>query len=371
MKLRRTLLPILLLAFLVALLSAACGQQMGPSGGWSGLVLADETLYVGTSRGEVVALDTADRGRVMWRFPRMEDDSPPVAIYSTPLVKDGRVYVGAWDGNLYVLDTMDGFELGNFPTEGPIVGSVVAEGDLLFVGSSDGHLYAMNGNAVDDVEQPLVKWRFRTQANVWAAPTVKDGVVYFGSLDHHIYALEAETGKLKWQFEAEGGITTSPLVLDGRVYVGALDRKLYALDATSGTKMREFDAKSWFWGGVATDGTTLYAPSLDGVLYALSKDLELRWSFDLGAPIISTPAVIDDKVVVVSEEGVLHVLDSRECVRAYPLECDSMWTTILGSEVRAPLLGEGNLVFVNDEDNRIQAINIQAGRILWTESTTR
>jgi outer membrane protein assembly factor BamB len=56
-------------------------------------------------------------------------------------------------------------------------------------------------------------------------------VVYFGSVDGAVYALEAGTGKLRWRYQTDGPVASSPVVADGVVYVGSLDGCLYALRA--------------------------------------------------------------------------------------------------------------------------------------------
>jgi len=53
-------------------------------------------------------------------------------------------------------------------------------------------------------------------------------VVYVGSLDNLLYALDARTGTKLWNFATWSGITTSPVVANGMVYVGSNGGKLYA-----------------------------------------------------------------------------------------------------------------------------------------------
>lgn len=43
-----------------------------------------------------------------------------------------------------------------------------------------------------------VKWTFRIGARVLSSPAFKDGVVYVGSADHHLYAVDAKDGSLRW-----------------------------------------------------------------------------------------------------------------------------------------------------------------------------
>ena len=60
-------------------------------------------------------------------------------------------------------------------------------------------------------------------------PAVSDGVVYFGSTDNHLYALDAKTGKEKWKFKTGDWVSSSPAVSDGVVYFGSY-KHIYALD---------------------------------------------------------------------------------------------------------------------------------------------
>ena len=51
---------------------------------------------------------------------------------------------------------------------------------------------------------PGVKWKFATKSQVLASPAVVNGVLYIGSADHRLYAIDTETGTKKWEFKAEG-----------------------------------------------------------------------------------------------------------------------------------------------------------------------
>src|SRR5215470_13945538 len=80
-----------------------------------------------------------------------------------------------------------------------------------------------------------VQWKFRAGAPILSSPAVSGGLVYFGSNDHNVYALDAHSGALRWKFATKGRVTASPAVAAGVVYVGSYDGKFYALDAASGT----------------------------------------------------------------------------------------------------------------------------------------
>jgi outer membrane protein assembly factor BamB len=62
-------------------------------------------------------------------------------------------------------------------------------------------------------------------------PAVANGIVYVGSNDYNVYALNAATGKLKWSYMTGGIVSySSPAVDYGAVYVGNWNHSIYALD---------------------------------------------------------------------------------------------------------------------------------------------
>src|SRR3990172_6033185 len=79
-------------------------------------------------------------------------------------------------------------------------------------------------------------WKFKTQGMVQSSPTVDKGVVYFGSCDDSLYALDINTGLEKWRFATERYVFSSPAVFNGAVYFGSNDGHLYALDINTGVE---------------------------------------------------------------------------------------------------------------------------------------
>src|SRR5207237_9571676 len=85
------------------------------------------------------------------------------------------------------------------------------------------------------------KWSAQIVVNGYSAPAVANGIVYVGSPDHHLYALDARTGAQVWNAAVGGPIYSSPAVADGGVYVacgyagiGGGDARVYAFDAETG-----------------------------------------------------------------------------------------------------------------------------------------
>ena len=89
-------------------------------------------------------------------------------------------------------------------------------------------------------EKSPLKWKFKTGNSIWSSPAVSDGVVYFGSEDTHLYAVDATTGEEKWKFKTGNWVYSSPAVVDGVVYFGSWDKYLYAVDIKTGEKKWKF-----------------------------------------------------------------------------------------------------------------------------------
>jgi len=73
-----------------------------------------------------------------------------------------------------------------------------------------------------------ILWMTPTGGDVVSSPAVANGVVYVGSFDHKLYALDARTGAILWSSATGDSIYSSPTVIDGVVYIGSQDHHLYA-----------------------------------------------------------------------------------------------------------------------------------------------
>jgi polyvinyl alcohol dehydrogenase (cytochrome) len=98
------------------------------------------------------------------------------------------------------------------------------------------------------VSRLKVRWFFSTGSGtgaVSASPSVVEGVVYVGSWNGTMYALDAFSGQALWTFNINDphpedrngfpGIQSSAAVANGVVYFGGADANVYALDARTGT----------------------------------------------------------------------------------------------------------------------------------------
>ena len=84
-----------------------------------------------------------------------------------------------------------------------------------------------------------LKWAFGFPGDItaFAAPTVRNGVLFVGSAAGVVHSMNARTGCLYWTFQADGPVRSAPLIIESggkhMILFGDLIGWFYALDAES------------------------------------------------------------------------------------------------------------------------------------------
>jgi outer membrane protein assembly factor BamB len=237
------------------------------------------------------------------------------AIFTRPFVVSGFVYVGSNDGHVYALNADNGALIWKYPRKGQ-VGAVdsrpQASGPLVYVGSDDHYVYALNSRTGARV------WRFKTEARVRSSPLLAGGTVFVGSDDGNLYALRADDGALMWSLPLGGPVESSPVFSNtGDSSTPLDDRMMYVVGGgyfwaiNPGTR-----AVSWrYWlGGLVTsrpvvspDNTTVYVGGA-GYLYAFNaKHGRLEWKQAIVGVVAYQPAIYQTAVYVGSGDIVYAV----------------------------------------------------------------
>ena len=228
---------------------------------------------------------------------------------------------------------------------------------------------AAGDSAGSPVRDDAALWSFATGGWVNAAPAVAGGVVYVGSDDHRVYALDAATGSELWSFASGDAVNATPTVADGVMYVGSDDAYIYALDAATGTMLWSYDSGARVRNTLAVSDGRLYASTLvNGETRASALDAssgELLWTAQVPHAFDSesAPTVAGDMVYVPGAEyGVFHALDAATGEVA--------WTAAVGSYVEsAPTVREG-VVFLTMV-NEAYALDEMTGAVIWSYGTER
>jgi outer membrane protein assembly factor BamB len=167
---------------------------------------------------------------------------------------------------------------------------------LLYFGSWDHHLYALDVRR----RKPRLRWRFKADDELNSSPAYADGTIYIGSDGGHVYAIDARTGKLQWRASAFKRLGpreyfyATPTLAYGRVYIGYTDGTVYAFGAKTGHLLWTQHAGTYVYTAAAVWDRTVYVGSYDGNVYAMDAATgDIRWKRDLGASIHGAPTVMD------------------------------------------------------------------------------
>jgi outer membrane protein assembly factor BamB len=165
---------------------------------------------------------------------------------------------------------------------------LVAKG-LVYFGSWDDRVYAV------DARTGRLRWSFTTGGRVKGGVALARGTVYVGSYDGRLYALDARSGRLRWSAGdgTLGGLYATPSVVNDRVFLGSTDGRIYAFDTATGRSLWSVRTGSFVYSPAALSGGTAYVGSYDHRLYALAQATgAIRWTFDARAPISGAPTVL-------------------------------------------------------------------------------
>lgn len=181
--------------------------------------VVDGTVYIGCRDAHVYAIDAAT-GRKKWDYPTSKS-----WVIGTPAVRDGTVYVGTSDSARFIaLDAKTGRLRFNFDAKAYMFSSAALAGGLAYVGNHNGKLYAI------DAKTGKLMWEFQTDASKADPMKVLNPD---GSFNQDAFAPvfgDFEDMYLDiFRYRSIGAIVSSPAVDNGVVYFGSMDGNLYAL----------------------------------------------------------------------------------------------------------------------------------------------
>jgi outer membrane protein assembly factor BamB len=345
-------------------------------------------VYVGTDNAIVYALN-ATTGAVIWSY------ATGGAVPCSPAVAGGVVYVGSENHNVYALNasaTAVKRLIWSYTTGAGIgFSSPAVAGGMVFIGSDDNRTYALNATT------GVLVWKYKTGGMVDpSSPAVANGVVFVGSEDHNVYAFGPSTNwpmfhhdvlhtgyststapttnQTLWNYTAGGPVESSPAVVNGVVYVGSDDNNVYALNATTGAKIWNYTAGGAVESSPAVANGMVFVVSDNGFVYALNAKTGHRiwnypivvlipgWaSYPIGTPVESSPTVSNGVVYVGNDNGSVFAFSARNGTLYW------QQTTVVGNLVSSPAVS-GGVVYVcstNRISDAVYALYASNGTIKW------
>jgi outer membrane protein assembly factor BamB len=368
------LLSFLLAAVIAVGLLSGCSRG-ATTIGWSGGVVADDSVFVGANSGRLVAYNLTDNTTLRADALKPKPSSgllscgslgcgsgtAVVPIYGTPVISGDSVYVAGYNGRVYAYKTANMAYRWNYPVDGYLgsfVGGAVIYNNKLFIGSSDEKVYAL-----DTVTGAKVA-EYKTKGKIWGTPAIDEttGTLFIGSYDKSLYALSTDDLSLKWSFETKGSIISQPLISKGVVYFGSFDKNIYAVNIADGSLKWKFTGQNWFWAKPALFNGKLYAACLDHFVYVLDPltGTAVHDAYDMGNPVSSDPAIVDNLIIFTTREGSIYKIDTTTM--------DKTLVINLGMTIDGPLMAYKGIIYIHPQTAIMILVDPVTGKKVGTIS---
>jgi eukaryotic-like serine/threonine-protein kinase len=181
--------------------------------------VVDGVVYVGCRDSNLYALDGAT-GKEKWRF-----NNEMSWVITSPAIVQGKVVFATSDSSLYhVLDAATGKSVLKIQDKSYMFSSPAVAGDVVLIGVLNGTLQARDLNSGEAL------WDFQTETSRQNKGWVLTADRKFNEpLNFYSNWREAPVVASDRQFNI-GAIFSSPLIVDGVVYFGSTDGNLYAIE---------------------------------------------------------------------------------------------------------------------------------------------
>jgi outer membrane protein assembly factor BamB len=191
-------------------------------------------------------------------------------INGSPAVVDGKwVVFGGCDAQLHVVNLEDGSLQHKIPNDSQIVNSIATHKHMAYSGNYANQVVAF------DVELGMIAWVYEDKnLPFFSSPGVSDKLLFIGSRDKHLHAIDQETGEAAWKFPTGARIESSPIVFDDGVIAGSSDGRVYALNLDSGEEIWRLDLGEGLIASPSYGYGTLIISGEDGTVFALRESVE-------------------------------------------------------------------------------------------------
>ena len=246
-------------------------------------------------------------------------------------------------------------------------------------------------------------WTFTTGNAVEASPGVGNGVVYIGSRDNYLYAVNMATGKQQWKCQL-GWVTAAPVLVGDmvcaasttggfaaihaatgviawqqstgvasafkqswavsgeNVILPSLERPVTAYNAATGASVMTYGSADQYTGAVGAAGGLVYVIDVSGTLHALRADSGAPvWNAAvLGTGDVPSTGLVagDGALFLGTDSGTLYCVDAATG--------SQKWSYSTGSTLGPDPAVGGGLVYVVDDDGNLHGVATASGKAQWS-----
>ncbi len=245
-------------------------------------VVTDGVGYVANYKGHVYALDMRN-GKVIWRYRPSGGK-----MASSPAVVGDDLVVHGMDGVVRVLDRRNGTLRWHFRVGSPIESSPIVRDGLDYFGAWNGRVYAL------DLERRQLRWSYGTGHKITSSASIAGKTLYIGDYGGRLHALAAGTGKRRWVSSVNGRIYGTPAVAAGRVFVPSSTGNSLTAFTTGGRYLWRVQTGGYVYSSPAVWAGRVFFGSYSGHFYSVAASSgRVLWRVAAGGPVSGAAVVVD------------------------------------------------------------------------------
>ncbi|MEQ8187300.1 MAG: PQQ-binding-like beta-propeller repeat protein [Candidatus Eremiobacterota bacterium] len=284
-----------------------------------------------------------------------------------------------------------------FKTGDAIISSPFFWKNTVFVNSSDGYLYAIDGEKGEE------KWKRKLlkderDLSIECSPVISSYDRLYVSSFRNLYAIDVNSGSIIletdgffnrsslcltekklfasqrnlfcaynpvnldkiWEFKADSYLETSPCISHNMVFLGSEGYKIYALDIDSGKLLWQFQTGNPVEATPFVYKDTLFIGSRDQNLYALNMfDGTKKWNIELDGEICCTSTVYRGIVYAATVLGNIYAFNATNGQLKWKSD-------VSGTIYSSPVIDKG-IIYLGSSGRikKLNAISISTGQVLW------
>lgn len=349
MKNRITMIIITL--SLLAILLSACTGATTTASSWGAATITESKIYY-ADNGQVMALKK-DNGNTVWSY--LEKPAATRVLLAAPVEVGEQLLVGDYSGLLVSINNRDGSENWQFAeAKDKYIDAPLVVNEAIYAPNADGTLYVLD---LDGVKL----WSFSADNALWAQPVSDGNVLYIPCMDHYLYALDLETGKLLWQQDLTASLIARATLVDGTIYLGNLDGGVFAIAAENGKVVWEQKVSGGVWSApVHHDGKLFVGDQTGNINILNAVDGSIDQTIESEFPVLGQGAVLEDGIVFGNENGDIFLVGYDGVKK---------WTRTVKGAIYSHLVTDGELILVvtNKGEKSLVAFDKQGNEIWYKE----
>lgn len=239
-----------------------------------------------------------------------------------------------------------------FTAEAAISSTPLIHDGVLYFGSDDNSMRAL------DIHKRQLLWQTPTDGPIRVKPAIWRDHLIFGSHDFNVYALDAHTGSEFWRYRTWQQVNSSPLVYEDHVYIGSNDGFLHAIEPQSGRMLWRHQTFYEVFSSAAAAKGTIFFGSRDEYIYAVDALTgENKWKYRTDGAVNSSPAVADDYLYIGSFDYGIYCLEAKSGWSA--------WCERTGDRIASSPLIVHDRLYIGSVDGSLYCLNRRTGKQLW------